>query len=94
MTETHADRNETRVPTDATPVYCERCGHPLPTDRLLALHRGLTHYDDLTEREREAYEAAYRKEGADIRRFRLKALAALVVLYFLFLFAYAAVGYG
>jgi hypothetical protein len=78
------------VPDDETPSVCPDCGRPLPDERLLALHRGLDHYDSLDDDEREAFEAAYRDERDDLRVFRLKALLVLVVLYFAFLFAYAA----
>jgi hypothetical protein len=72
------------------PVYaCDRCGQPFAAESRLALHRGLAHPDDLTAAEREAFRAARDEEVADLRRFRLLALAALVALYFGFLFAYA-----
>ncbi len=78
------------VPDDDAPAVCPECGRPLPDERLLALHRGLDHHDALDEDGRERFEDAYRDEGDDLRLFRLKALAALVLLYFGFLFAYAA----
>lgn len=79
----------TDVPPDA--AECPYCGDAFPAERLRDLHRGLEHYDRLDERERDAYEAAYRSETADLRSFRLRALAALVVLYFGFLMTYAVV---
>lgn len=79
----------TDVPDDATPATCERCGRPFPDQQLLALHRGLEHESDLTDDERRAYASAYETEQADLRRFRLLALGALVVLYFGFLIVYA-----
>jgi len=78
------------VPPDATPHVCERCGHPFTAESRLALHRGLAH-TELTPEEREAFEAAREEEEADLRRFRLLALAALVALYFGFLMTYAVV---
>lgn len=80
---------ETEVPPGETPEICDRCGRPLRTERLLALHLGLDHYADLEEPEREAFREAYREEEADIRRFRIVALGALVLLYFGFLIIYA-----
>ncbi|MFB6269856.1 MAG: C2H2-type zinc finger protein [Halobacterium sp.] len=92
---THADASrgtdaeQTDVPPDAP--ECPYCGDAFPTERLRDLHRGLEHYDDLDEHEREAYEDAYRSEGEDLRSFRLRALAVLVLLYFGFLMTYAVV---
>jgi len=74
---------------DAT---CEHCGERFPAERLRDLHRGLEHYDDLDADGREAYEAAYEAETESLRSFRLRALAALVLLYFGFLMTYAVVG--
>lgn len=90
MTTERTTTADATVPDDDAPAVCPECGRPLPDERLLALHRGLQHYDALDAAERERFEAAYRDEGDDLRVFRLKALAALVVLYFGFLFAYAA----
>ena len=103
MTETHrdgygdaeaqpvddADAPATAVPPDAPARVCERCGRPFARETYLVLHRGLDHYADLTDAEREAFESAYRDERADIRRFRIVALGGLVALYFGFLLAYA-----
>lgn len=80
---------QTDVPSDAP--RCSHCGDEFPTERLRALHRGLEHYTELDESEREAYEAAYISEGDDLRSFRLRALGALVLLYFGFLMTYAVV---
>jgi len=81
---------DTHVPTDTTAHVCDRCGRPFVHGTRLALHRGLDH-DDLSEDEREAFAAARREEVANLRRFRLLALAALVFLYFGFLMTYAVV---
>lgn len=76
--------------TDAAGSHaCRVCGREFPETRLLALHRGVRHPDRLTEEETEAYREAYREEEREIRSFRLRALAVLVVLYFGFLFLYA-----
>jgi hypothetical protein len=82
---------ETVVPQGEDPLVCERCGRPFPRDQadLLALHRGLAHWTVLTPAERDAYDDALAAEEADLRRFRLLALGALVLLYFGFLFAFA-----
>jgi len=80
----------THVPADATPHVCDRCGRPFVRESHLALHRGLDH-DELSADERAAFEAAREEEVADLRRFRLLALAALVFLYFGFLMTYAVV---
>jgi hypothetical protein len=80
---------ETDVPPDSPTHVCERCGRPFARESYVALHRGLAHYDDLTDAERESFETSYRAERDDIRRFRIAALGGLVVLYFGFLLAYA-----
>lgn len=77
------------APADAP--RCSYCGEPFPDERLRTLHRGLEHYEELDDAEREAYEEAYLEENEDLRSFRLRALAALVVLYFGFLMIYAVV---
>lgn len=77
------------VPPGEEPHRCGRCGAPFKHEDLLALHRGLDHWDALTEPEREAYHAALDDENDAIRRFRIIALGGLVLLYFGFLFAYA-----
>jgi hypothetical protein len=58
---------------------------------LLALHRGHSHPEELSASERTAFEDAYEAEEREIRRFRLKAIGLLVVLYFGFLIVYAVV---
>lgn len=78
-----------RVPERDRPHVCTYCGDPFKRERQLALHRGLEHYGDLADEERAAFDEAYADENAEIRRFRIIALGALVLLYFAFLFAYA-----
>lgn len=75
--------------TDDGPLTCAYCGRRFAEDDWLALHRGLEHSDAITPTERAAFEAAYEAEEAELRFFRLQALAALVVLYFGFLVVYA-----
>ena len=84
--------NRPDVPTGAS--TCSHCDEAFPTERLRNLHRGLEHYDELNETEREAFDDAYIAETEDLRSFRLRALAALVGLYFVFLFAYAIITVG
>lgn len=78
------------VPTDAPRHDCGYCGAAFASERHLALHRGLAH-DDLTEAERAAFAEARETEEAELRRFRIVALGALVAVYFALLFAYALV---
>ncbi|WP_224447040.1 hypothetical protein [Haloprofundus salilacus] len=80
-----------RVADSDAAFRCRHCGDPFVEERHLALHRGLNHAADLSEMEREAYRNAYEREEADLKRFRLLSLGALVVLYFGFLFVYAVV---
>ena len=70
---------------------CTYCDAAFAEEDLLALHLGHEHTDRLTEDQRAAFEEAYDDEQAEIRRFRLKALGALVLLYFGFLMVYAVV---
>jgi hypothetical protein len=83
--------DDTRVPPDTSEHVCERCGRPFADEKYLALHRGLNHAVDLSAAERDAFESARESEVADLKRFRLLALAALVALYFGFLMTYAVV---
>jgi len=79
------------VPRGA-PVYeCSRCGRPFESEDYLALHRGLVHGEDLDEAEREAFDAARDAESAAIRRFRLKAIGVVILVYFVLLMVYALV---
>ena len=74
------------------PVYeCAYCGRPFAREAWLDLHRGLEHPGELDDSEVEAFREAHEAEEADLRRFRLKALGTLVVLYFGLLMVYAVV---
>ncbi|WP_228546448.1 C2H2-type zinc finger protein [Halegenticoccus tardaugens] len=77
------------VPDGEQAYECPDCGRPFAREKHLALHRGLDHAGSLDEAEREAFYEAYDEEEAEIRRFRIVALGALVLVYFGFLFAYA-----
>jgi len=83
------DGNGDRNGGDGPPYRCGYCGRPFARERPLALHRGLDHAAGLTGAERAAFEEARETERADLRRFRLKALLALVVGYFGFVMAYS-----
>ncbi len=78
---------QTKVPEGETPARCEYCNQPFPTSEQVALHRGLAH-DGLDDRERASFEARYSDETDALRRFRLKALGVLILLYFGFLMLY------
>lgn len=64
---------------------CQRCGEAYPTERLLVLHGGARHPDDLDAAEVEAYREAYYEEERELKSFRIRALGVLVALYFGFL---------
>lgn len=70
---------------------CPHCGRPFSRTRYRTLHVGLEHYDRLTDEQLEAFVSEYRDESAEIKRFRLKALALLVAIYFGFLYLYLAI---
>lgn len=73
------------------PHTCGYCGQRFARAEWLALHRGLAHPDRLTDEERAAYETANEHEEERLRLYRLRALGALVVLYFGFLITFALV---
>ena len=79
----------TTVDADAETFVCEHCGRPFAAERFLALHYGVDHADAMDESQRAAYEAALGDEEAELRKFRLKALLALVLVYFGFLMLWA-----
>jgi hypothetical protein len=81
----------TDVPPNRTVSGCPYCGQPFARERYRTLHVGLDHPDECTDAEIEAFRDAYRAEGEEIRLFRLKAIGALVLLYFGFLFTYSLV---
>lgn len=85
------DIEEYHVPS-SEPVYdCEYCGRPFASEEWRRLHRGLEHASELSDGEIDAFRDAYEDEGDDLRLFRLKALAALVLAYFGLLMIYAVV---
>lgn len=79
------------VPANATVRPCPECGRPCPDETLLALHRGLDHGSQLSNGDRAAVEEARSTEERRLRRFRLRTLVVIVVLYFGLLMVYAVV---
>ena len=80
---------ESSVPRGADTADCPYCGRPFTRERHRDLHRGRAHPDRLTDHEVEAYREAAEAEWNSLKRFRLLALGALVVVYFGFLIAFA-----
>jgi hypothetical protein len=82
----------TAVPRRDSPAgTCEYCGHPFPTTDRLVLHKGLEHPQELDAGEEDAFLSARADEDDELRTLRLKALGALVLLYFGFVMLYAIV---
>ncbi|WP_158057399.1 hypothetical protein [Halorussus halophilus] len=80
---------DTDVPADETPSSCPYCQRPLGSEELVALHKGLDHWERLDDEERETFYDAYEDESEDLRTFRLKMLGILMLVYFGFLFTYS-----
>ncbi|WP_255196646.1 DUF7410 domain-containing protein [Halorarius litoreus] len=76
---------------DATPddATCPHCDRRFARDDYRDLHLGVDHAGDLTDAERERYEAALAAEEEQLRLFRYKALGLLVLVYFGFLILFA-----
>jgi len=79
------------VPEDEPAYECRHCGRPFAREEWLALHRGLDHPARLDEEEVAAFRAAHDEEESELGNFRLRALGALVVVYFCLLMIYALV---
>jgi len=79
------------VPDDAEAYECGYCGRPFAREEWLDLHRGLEHPARLDETEVEAFRAAHDTEESELGSFRLRALGALVLIYFCLLMIYALV---
>jgi hypothetical protein len=71
------------------PFECPYCPDRFGRARYRDLHLGQAHEGRMTAAERTDYEAAAETEREALRMFRLKALAALVAVYFGFLMVYA-----
>lgn len=67
---------------------CPMCDRPFARAEYVMLHRGLDHPQTLSEDDRERFVEIYRGETDEIKRFRLKALATLIAMYFAFLYLY------
>lgn len=78
-------------PHDSPAGRCDYCGHPFPSTDRLVLHKGLEHLGELDTEEKEAFRSAQADEEDELRTLRLKALGALVFLYFGFVMIYAIV---
>lgn len=89
---TVTDHVETTVPEDRAVHRCPYCDRPFAVEDRVTLHVGLTHYDVCTDAEAEAFEEAYLAETDEIKRYRLKAAAVLILVYFGFLMVYAVFG--
>lgn len=70
---------------------CPYCDREFPNQDILTHHKGRTHADDLSERERDAVRAALKQETTQLRMYQLEALILLILLYFGFLLVYAVV---
>ena len=68
---------------------CPHCGARFGRAAYRDLHLGQEHEGALDDEQRRAYEDARGAEREELRLFRLKALAALVAVYFGFLIVYA-----
>jgi len=78
--------------SDGDPAHeCRYCGRPFAHAEWLALHRGLAHPAELGDDEVEAFRAAHEAEESALGEFRLRALGALVLIYFCLLMIYALV---
>jgi len=83
------DRAAYDVPAAVTAHTCAYCGQPFASEDLLVLHRGQAHADAIGDDELADFEAAFEAESDELRLFRLKAVGALIVLYFGLLMVYA-----
>lgn len=89
MSERISDRQTPPPDAPEEPASCDYCDARFIDEELLALHRGMEHGERLSEQETEAYRIARGTERENIRLFRLKALAGLLVIYFGFIIVYA-----
>jgi hypothetical protein len=79
------------VPEDEAAYECGYCGRPFAREEWLALHRGLDHPAQLDDEQVAAFRAAHDAEESALGNFRLRALGALVIIYFCLLMIYALV---
>ncbi|OLZ41545.1 hypothetical protein A6E15_11375 [Natrinema saccharevitans] len=82
VTEPAVDAPEDVASDGDLPARCPYCGRPFQRVRYERLHRGRAHSERLSDRERAVLERARREEGNAMRRVRLYAVGAVVVIYF------------
>jgi len=83
--------HEYTAPDDERAVECRYCGRPFAREEWLALHRGLDHPAELNDEEVAAFRRAHAEETDSLGNFRLRALGALILVYFCLLMIYALV---
>lgn len=88
---THDTDRNYDVPENESAYECRYCGRPFAREEWLALHRGLDHPAQLDDAEVAAFRAAHADEEDELGHFRLRALGALVLIYFCLLMVYALV---
>lgn len=71
----------TEVPDDAETVACPYCGRPFGSEAKRDLHVGEIHASEMSEAEREAYEAAVEDEADEMWLYHFKVVVILLVLY-------------
>lgn len=79
------------APDDADHAACPHCGRPFPEDHLLELHLGERHGEALSETDRGTYEEAREREAEELFLFHLKVIAAIGILYSIFVVVYMVV---
>lgn len=78
------------VPSDEQPAgRCPYCNRPFRAADTLALHVGQHHPDACTPDEHDAYEEARKAESDELFVYHLKVVAALVLVFMAFSYAYA-----
>lgn len=86
------DQLDIEVPEEESPEVCHYCDRPFSNETYRVLHEGVGHFDQLDDAARRSFAEAYEAEQEAIRLFRLKALGALVAIYFGFLWAFSILG--
>ena len=88
----HVRDPETYVPPGEEPVaQCPYCGRPFRTERARDLHLGELHTEELYPEEREAHDQAVDAEDEDIFMYHLRIVAAIAVVYAVFVLVYMVV---
>ena len=91
MTDAQNRTDDYDVPDGSRASECRYCGRPFAREEWLALHRGLAHPAELDDEEVAAFRTAHDAEESELGNFRLRALGALVLVYFCLLMIYALV---